>query len=317
MSNKEVIGVLVMSYGTPENMEMVEPFFTHIRRGNPPSPEQLQELCDRYEAIGGLFPLKENTDNQLRELEKYLNEHFADEQRTFRCFHGMKHVVPFVEDGVEAIVAAGITKAVGIVLAPHYSTMSVAGYVRRAMETAAKHSLQLTCIDSYHLHPKLIEALVIRWQEAFAQFSDSEKPTVRTIFSAHSLPVKILESNDPYPEQLLETSRAIVAAAGVKEWQFAWQSAGQTAIPWLGPDIKDVMRTIYEEEGVRNVIASPIGFVSDHLEVLCDIDIEAQDVASELGMKLVRTRSLNTDPLYIETLATSVVTRLAQWEQRV
>ncbi len=312
MSEKETIGVLVMSYGTPENKDMVEPFFTHIRRGNPPSAEQLQELCDRYEAIGGLFPLKENTDNQLRSLEIYLNTHYADEHKQFKCFHGMKHVVPFVEDGVEAIVAAGIKRAIGIVLAPHFSTMSVAGYVRRAIETAAKHDLQLHCIESYHLHPKLIEALVIRWQEAFAQFSDEEQKTVRTIFSAHSLPVKILESNDPYPEQLLETSRAIVAGAGVGDWQFAWQSAGQTAIPWLGPDIKDVMRTIHAEEGVRNVIMSPIGFVSDHLEVLCDIDIEAQEVAGELGMKLVRTRSLNTDPLYIETLASSIADRLAE-----
>lgn len=313
----KVIGVLVMSYGTPDNMEMVEPFFTHIRRGNPPSAEQLQELCDRYEAIGGLFPLKENTNNQLMELEAYLNQHYASEERTFKCYHGMKHVHPFVEDGVEAMVADGIRTAVGIVLAPHYSTMSVAGYVRRAVETAGKHGLQLICVESYHLHPKLIEALVSRWHEAYSQFPKDEQPTVRTIFSAHSLPVKILEQNDPYPDQLLETSRAIAESAGVSDWQFSWQSAGQTAIPWLGPDIQDVLRMIHYEEGIQNVIISPIGFVSDHLEVLCDIDIEAKAVADELGMKLVRTRSLNTDPLYIETLATSVLDKLTQLESTV
>ncbi len=309
---KTTIGVLVMSYGTPDNMEKVEPFFTHIRRGNPPSAEQLQELCDRYEAIGGLFPLKENTNQQLLALETYLNEHFADDTRQFKCYHGMKHVEPFVEDGVEAIVADGITQAVGIVLAPHYSTMSVAGYVRRANETAAKHGLNLKCVLNYHLHPKLIEALTIRWNEAIAQFSEDERPHVRTIFSAHSLPIKILESNDPYPEQLLETSRAIAEAAGVQDWMFSWQSAGQTAIPWLGPDIQDVLRTIHHEQNVRYVMISPIGFVSDHLEVLCDIDIEAKAVTDELGMKLVRTRSLNTDPLYIETLADCVVQKLAE-----
>lgn len=309
---KETIGVLVMSYGTPENMEMVEPFFTHIRRGNPPSEQQLTELCERYDAIGGLFPLKENTNNQLLALEAHLNEQYADDTRVFKCYHGMKHVVPFVEDGVAAMVADGIKRAVGIVLAPHYSTMSVAGYVRRARETAAKLGLELSCIEQYHLHPKLIEALKIRWHEAIAQFSEEEQPRVRTIFSAHSLPVKILENNDPYPEQLLETCRAIAAAAGVTDWQFAWQSAGQTAMPWLGPDIQDVLRTIHEEEGVREVIISPIGFVSDHLEVLFDIDIEAKAVTDELGMKLVRTRSLNSDPLYIETLADCLVTKLAE-----
>jgi ferrochelatase len=190
--------------------------------------------------------------------------------------------------------------------------MSVAGYVRRALETAKQVGIQLECIENYHLHPKLIEALTIRWQEAFSQFNEDEKGKVRTIFSAHSLPVKILENNDPYPEQLLETSRAIAAAAGVKDWQFSWQSAGQTAIPWLGPDIQEVLRTIYHEDGIQYVIVSPIGFVSDHLEVLCDIDIEAKAVADELGMKLVRTRSLNSDPFYIETLATSVISKLDQ-----
>jgi ferrochelatase len=233
-------------------------------------------------------------------LEEKLNSQVSDVE--FVCYQGLKHAEPFVEDGVAAMVRDGITEAVGIVLAPHYSTMSVGGYIKRAKEKAEELNLQISFVESYHLHPELLEALSTRVETALQKF-DGPAASVRVIFSAHSLPEKILELNDPYPEQLLETSKEIAARTDIANWQFAWQSAGQTAMPWLGPDILDVLKMIREEEDVTKVLMCPIGFVSDHLEVLYDIDIECQDLARKLGVHLERTESLNVDPKYMETLA--------------
>ncbi|MCS7458742.1 ferrochelatase [Paenibacillus doosanensis] len=300
--SKQRIGVLVMSYGTPESLDQVEAYYTHIRRGNPPSPEQLKELTDRYEAIvGGFFPLRENTNKQVKALEERLN---ADHpQVEFVCYQGLKHAAPFIEDGVEQMAKDGIRQAVGIVLAPHYSVMSVGGYIKRAQEKAEELGLSMQFVKSYHLHPKLIEALSNRVTETLQRFEDTPKADIRVIFTAHSLPEKIVEMRDPYPEQLLATSKAVAEQTGVDNWQFGWQSAGRTASPWLGPDILDVLHTIKNEEQVQNVLVCPVGFVSDHLEVLYDLDIEAQQTAKELGIHLERTPSLNTDPLYMETLS--------------
>ncbi|MFE6795261.1 ferrochelatase [Paenibacillus chitinolyticus] len=303
MSGKKV-GVLVMSYGTPQSMEDIEAYYTHIRRGNKPSPEQLHELTSRYEAIvGGVFPLRENTDNQVAGLQNALASEHDDVE--FVCFQGLKHAYPFIEDGIEQMAQCGITEGVGIVLAPHYSTMSIGSYNKRAREKAAEHGISMTFVDSYHLHPKLLQALTERVERALGKFGEENRSSVRVLFSAHSLPEKILELGDPYPEQLLETSRAIADKAGIENWQFAWQSAGQTATPWLGPDILDVLRTLAKED-VKRVLVCPIGFVSDHLEVLYDLDIEAQQLAKEIGLHLERTDSLNTDPLYMQTLSDAV-----------
>ncbi|MEY9091462.1 ferrochelatase [Paenibacillus sp. RC84] len=303
MSRKKV-GVLVMSYGTPQSMEDIEAYYTHIRRGNKPSPEQLHELTSRYEAIvGGVFPLRENTDNQVAGLQNALASEHDDVE--FVCFQGLKHAYPFIEDGIEQMAQSGITEGVGIVLAPHYSTMSIGSYNKRAREKAAEHGIAMTFVDSYHLHPKLLQALTERVERALGKFGEENRSSVRVLFSAHSLPEKILELGDPYPEQLLETSRAIADKAGIENWQFAWQSAGQTATPWLGPDILDVLRTLAKED-VKRVLVCPIGFVSDHLEVLYDLDIEAQQLAKEIGLHLERTDSLNTDPLYMQTLSDAV-----------
>lgn len=301
---QEKIGVLVMSYGTPESMDQIEAYYTHIRRGQPPTREQLDELTARYDAIvGGFFPLRKNTDRQVQELQAFLDQ---QEPGRFVCYQGLKHASPFVEDGVLQMAADGIRKAVGIVLAPHYSVMSVGGYIKRAEETAAEAGVELKCVKSYHLHPKLIQALVERVERALTKFTDAEKQELKVLFTAHSLPARILEMNDPYPEQLLETSKAVAERTSLANWQFAWQSAGQTAVPWLGPDILDVLHSLREEERVEAVLVCPIGFVSDHLEVLYDVDIECKKSAEELGMHLERIEMLNTDPLYMQTLADSV-----------
>ncbi|MFC0212622.1 ferrochelatase [Paenibacillus chartarius] len=311
MKERKKIGVLVLSYGTPESLDQIEEYYTHIRHGRPPTPEQLEELKARYEAIvGGFFPLRRNTDKQVEGLQETLKREHADVD--YVCYQGLKHARPYIEDGVEQMAKDGIREAVGVVLAPHYSTMSVGAYTKRAKETADKLGIAMTFVNEYHLHPKLLQALSERVEASLAAFpGGTARGDIRVIFSAHSLPEKILELGDPYQQQLLETAKAVADKAGVTNWQFAWQSAGQTATPWLGPDILDVLRTIRNEENVTSVLMCPIGFVSDHLEVLYDIDIECKSLAAELGMRLERTESLNTDPLYMETLS-DVVHRQAR-----
>ncbi|MEK8212902.1 ferrochelatase [Paenibacillus sp. FSL L8-0463] len=308
------IGVLVMSYGTPESLEGVEAYYTHIRRGNPPSAEQLKELKDRYEAIvGGVFPLRVNTDRQVEALQEALNSGHSGEDVQYVCYQGLKHAHPFIEDGVEAMARDGITQAVGIVLAPHYSVMSVGTYIKRAKEKAEASGVNMEFVESYHLHPELIDVLTRRVSAKLDLFEETgaARDEVRVLFSAHSLPERILAMGDPYRDQLLETSKAIAEQAGVTSWQFTWQSAGRTAEPWLGPDILDTLHELGEAQ-VKYVLSAPIGFVSDHLEVLYDLDIEAQALASELDLRLMRTDSLNSDPAYMSVLSDVVRTKASQ-----
>lgn len=308
------IGVLVMSYGTPKSLEDIEAYYTHIRRGNQPSAEQLKELTDRYEAIvGGVFPLRENTDRQVEALQAKLNADKTGADVEFICYQGLKHAFPFIEDGVEAMAKDGITQAIGIVLAPHYSSMSVGGYIKRAQEKADACNINIVFVKSYHLHPELIDVLSRRVSAKIDQFVDASasRDEIRVLFSAHSLPERILAMGDPYQDQLLETSKAIADKVGLTSWQFTWQSAGRTAEPWLGPDILDTLGQLSKEQ-VEYVLVAPIGFVSDHLEVLYDLDIEATAVASELDMRLMRIDSLNSDPAYMSVLSDVVRTRMDQ-----
>lgn len=312
MSNK--VGVLVMSYGTPESMEGIEAYYTHIRHGNKPSEELLKELTERYEAIvGGVFPLRENTDHQVQTLQNTLNRDERAQNTEFVCYQGLKHAAPFIEDGVEQMVKDGIKRAIGIVLAPHYSGMSVGTYVKRAQDKAEEVGLEISFVESYHMHPLLIEAFVKRVNAKLDLFEEAGalRESVRVLFSAHSLPERILSMGDPYQEQLLETSKAIAEQAGVSQWQFTWQSAGRTHEPWLGPDILETLQELKNEQ-VEDVLVAPIGFVSDHLEVLYDLDIEAKTIAKEMDMRLERIDSLNSDPLYMKTLSDCVITR---WKQ--
>ncbi|WP_270170080.1 ferrochelatase [Paenibacillus sp. SYP-B4298] len=304
MSNAK-IGVLVMSYGTPESLDEVEEYYTHIRRGNPPTPEQLADLTNRYEAIvGGFFPLRKNTDNQVAALQQWLDEAAPG---TYRCYQGLKHARPYIEDGVRQMSEDGVKEAVGIVLAPHYSFMSVGGYIKRAKETAEQLGVAMRFVEEYHLHPKLIEALSQRVERGLAAFGpEVDRVAVKVLFSAHSLPERIVQMKDPYPEQLLATAAATASAAGTSNWQFTWQSAGRTHEPWLGPDILETLQEL-AANGVKHVLAAPIGFVSDHLEVLYDLDIEAKAEAARLGLHLERIEMLNTDPLYMEVLGDCVL----------
>lgn len=293
-----------MSYGTPESLEGVEAYYTHIRRGHPPTAEQLEDLTSRYRTIvGGVFPLRENTNGQVAALQRTLDA--VAGEGTYACYQGLKHAAPYIEDGVSAMAADGITEAVGIVLTPQYSAMSVGGYMKRAQEEADKHGIEFKSVQEYHLHPQLIDALSKRVNEGLERLGDSREGAL-VLFSAHSLPAKILEMNDPYADQLLATSAAVAKAAGVENWQFTWQSAGQTGQPWLGPDILETLERL-SAEGVKSVLVTPVGFVSDHLEVLYDIDVEARKFAEDRGLRLERIRMLNDDPQYMDALADSVI----------
>lgn len=299
----------MMSYGTPVSMDEIESYYTHIRRGNPPTPEQLKDLTDRYQAIvGGVFPLRKNTDDQVQALQEALNQKMSHADISFKCFQGLKHAPPFIEDGISSMHAEGINQAIGIVLAPHYSVMSVGSYIKRAEARAKELGIKMSFVHSYHLHPSFIEALAIRVNSKLALFEEAGalRDDVKVLFSAHSLPARILEMGDPYQDQLLETSKAVADKVGIHNWQFTWQSAGRTAEPWLGPDILETLHELSNEQ-VEDVLVAPVGFVSDHLEVLYDLDIEAKTVAKELDMRLMRIDSLNTDPLYMEALSDTII----------
>jgi protoporphyrin/coproporphyrin ferrochelatase len=290
--------LLVMAYGTPRTLDEVEAYYTDIRRGRPPSPEHLQELTDRYRSIGGRSPLLEITSAQARGLSERVG---------IPAFVGFKHVSPFIPDAVWAMAADGVTHAIGLVLAPHFSRMSVGDYERRARRGAQDVGWtgELDMIDSWHLEPGYIELLASRVSESLASLPRESRTNAVTVFTAHSLPERILHTNDPYPDQLRETAAAVAERVGLQRWTVAWQSAGLTGDEWLGPDILEVIEEL-AGRGVPGIVACPCGFVADHLEVLYDIDIEARELADKLGVALVRTASPNDDPAFLDMLAAVV-----------
>jgi ferrochelatase len=303
------VGVLLMAYGTPETPDQVESYFTHIRGGRVPSPESVARLRDRYELVGGRTPLLDITTELRGALERELNA--APIGPTYRVYVGMKHWRPFIGDVVPRIAADGVRELIAVALAPHYSRMSIGGYrtaLGRALAQLADPP-RLRFVDSWHLEPEFIEFIAARVATALAEFPPAENAKrdadVVTLFSAHSLPVRIREWDDPYEAQLRESCAAVAERAGVCDWRFAWQSAGHTGEPWLGPDIIDYLDTLHGE-GVRRVLSVPIGFVSDHLEIMYDIDYEARRKAESLGMTLRRTRMPNADPAFVRVLASVV-----------
>ncbi|MGH2681737.1 MAG: ferrochelatase [Actinomycetota bacterium] len=309
------IGVLCMSYGTARGLDDVEQYYTHIRGGRAPSPELLEDLKDRYRAIGGRSPLIEITEAQVRELERELNdtERLDGGDRTFRTYHGMKHQAPYIEDAVRAVAEDDIREVVGLVLAPHYARMSVGAYVDRAGKRAADAGIAVAFVEHWHDAPDFVRFLVSRVSDAIGRLPAREGDRAPVIFSAHSLPARIVDEGDPYPRQLEESARLVAGAIGLpaERLRVAWQSAGRTAEPWLGPDLTDVLREV-AAEGHRAAVSCPVGFVADHLEILYDIDIEAQGVAREVGLTLVRTESPNDDPVFLRALAGVVLSRLAE-----
>ena len=300
-------GLIVMAYGTPRSPDDVEAYYTDIRRGRPPTPEQLADLKARYDAIGGISPLAERTEAQRAALAAALEDRAPGE---FEVVLGQKHAAPFIEDAVRTLADKGITRAVGLVLAPHYSASSVGQYQSRAAAAGADLGVELLPIDSWHLEPAYLDFLTAALAEIRADLPAGHK----VLFTAHSLPERVLV-DDPYPDQLRESAAAVAERLGMlpwPEWAIAWQSAGRTPEPWRGPDVLQVIRDLGETGRGTGVAVCAQGFTSDHLEVLYDLDIEARRLAEEHGLAFARTRSLNDDPTVMAALADRVLARAAE-----
>jgi ferrochelatase len=290
------VGLVCMAYGSPATLEDVLSYYTHIRGGKTPSPDQVAELRERYLRIGGQSPLAEITQRQATGVARALQEDDMD----VRAYVGMKHAPPFIADVVARMAGDGIRRAVGLALAPHYSQISVASYFATAEEAASRHKIGLTCVQSWHDLPGFITTLVNRVRTARAALPDADEAPV--VFTAHSLPQRILSWHDPYPDQLARTCELVATQAGLRDWRFAYQSASHTGEPWLGPDLLEALDQI-RKEGHTSVVICPVGFVADHLEVLYDIDIEAAGHAGALGVRLVRAPTAGCGADFLGALA--------------
>jgi ferrochelatase len=297
---KSPIGILVMAYGTAAGPDDVERYYTDIRGGRAPSPELLEELRGRYAAIGNRFPLLEITERQAAGLQRILDER---EPGRFRIYLGMKHSPPFIADGVQRMEADGIERAVGLVLAPHYSRLSIGTYIERVEKAVAETGgPSFTFVKSWYDHPAFIELLASRIQAARAKLPPEAGEEAMVIFSAHSLPARIEAEGDPYPRELQETADAVAAILALTDYVIGWQSAGRTPEPWLGPDLSELIREL-AGKGYPAVVVCACGFVADHLEILYDLDIEAKKEAELAGIAFARTESMNDDPRFVDVLA--------------
>jgi ferrochelatase len=291
------IGVLIMAYGTPSTRDGVEAYYTRIRHGRAPTPELLADLTRRYDAIGGTSPLALRTADQVRGIAQALAVAAPGQ---FDVRFGSKYEPPLLEEAAESFRRDGVTSVIGVALAPHSSSMSTDQYMDRARD-ALGPDVAFTAIGAWWEAPGFLELIARRVRDALDEIPAERRDTTEVLFSAHSLPEKILARGDTYPDQLRNSAERAAVLAGVGRWDTAWQSAGRTADPWIGPDILAVLRQKHAE-GVSDVVSCPIGFVADHLEVLFDIDVEARGVANGIGLNLVRTKSLNADPEFVAIL---------------
>ena len=286
--------VLLMAYGTPYTPAEILPYYTDIRHGKAPSPELLAELQGRYAAIGK-SPLNEITMAQASRLQARLGG-------ASRVWVGMKHWWPTIAMAITEMAAAGVKEAIALVAAPHYSSRSVAEYQEQVNKslTELNNPFSVRFIESYHDHPAYLAAAARRVEEALWYTQNPRE--ARVIFTAHSIPLRAVQNGDPYPEQLRATAELVAQSLGPLQYSLAFQSAGRTPEPWLGPDINERIAEL-AAAGVKECVVAAVGFPADHLEVLYDLDLEAQAKAAQLGVRLVRARSLNADPDYIEALA--------------
>ena len=299
-----MIGVLVMAYGGPNTIDEVEPYLMDVRGYRPTAPEIVHEVRERYREIGGRSPILERTSAQAAALEAALNTG----ETCFKAFVGMRHWHPYIKEALDWMQAQRIERAVGLVMAPHYSRMSIEAYFKKIEEAGSP--LEIARIDDWHLLPGYLDALAERVRTALRRFPEDVRADVPVIFTAHSLPQKILEWDDPYPIQLRATVAALMKSLGGQPHAFAYQSAAMTPDPWLGPDVSSLIER-FAAEGQRHVLICPIGFVCEHVEILYDIDIVYQKQAKSLGMQLERIEMLNDAPEMISGLA-GLVRRTAQ-----
>jgi protoporphyrin/coproporphyrin ferrochelatase len=302
------VAVVLMAYGTPRTPAEIEPYYTDIRRGRPPTPEALADLTARYAAIGGVSPLAQLTEAQARALQAALD---AAEPDRFHVSLGLKHADPKVEDTARRVAAAGATSVVGLVLAPHYSSYSIGQYLDRLRQGVAESGVDIPVdgVESWAVEPAFVDFLADDLSGRVASMRERAGGRVRVLFTAHSLPQRIIDAGDPYPDELRATAEAVAARVGLVEgddWQLAWQSAGRTPEPWIGPDILEVIDQLGRDDDVAGVIVCACGFVADHLEVLYDLDVEAAARAASNGLAFDRTACVNDDAAVISALAERV-----------
>jgi ferrochelatase len=301
------IGVLVMAYGGPGSLAEIPGYLADIRHGRPTPRAVLDEITENYRAIGGRSPLLEVSRRQVDALAAELGD-------AYRCYLGMRHWSPWIEEVVGEMVDDGVTHAVGLVLTPHFSALSVAHYQQKVVDglELSRGRIRFEHVASYHDDPALVEAFAARVRDGIERWPEDERERVHVVFSAHSLPERVLAAGDPYGEQCLETARLVAERADVPEdrWSWAYQSAGRTPEPWAGPDVNEHLRVL-ASQGVRDVVSVPIGFVSDHVEILFDIDRRAAATAADVGIRLERPPALNDDPVFVSALARLVRERVA------
>lgn len=291
-----MIGLLVMAYGGPDRIEDVEPYLLDVRGGRPTAPEIVAEVRERYREIGGRSPILEQTQAEAKALDAALNR----EGKAFKAFVGMRHWHPTIPEALAEMQAAGIRRAVGLAMAPHYSRMSIGAYYKKIEE--ARVPVEILRVEDWHLLPGYLDALAERVRAALERFPREARAETVVIFSAHSLPQRILEWNDPYPTQLRETAEAVMERLGAQPHDFAYQSAAISNEPWLGPDVSALIQR-YAAEGKRNLLLCPTGFVCEHVEILYDIDIVYQRLAKSLNVHLERIEMVHTAPGMIAGLA--------------
>jgi protoporphyrin/coproporphyrin ferrochelatase len=276
-----------MAHGTPASLDEMPEYLTLVRGGRPPSPELVEEMRHNYQAIGGRSPLTDLTMAQAAALQARLGDSMPVEV-------GMRNWRPFLKDALASLATTGVTRVIGIPLAPQFSTLSVGKYFDAATR-ALPGGMELVRTSSFNTHPLLIEAFAARMKEM------APRPDERVIFTAHSLPVRVIESGDSYADEVAATARAVAGRAGLSTYELAYQSAGRTPEPWIGPDVSEMIRDL-AARGRRAFLIAPIGFVCDHTEILFDIDVQAKAAADACGASLRRTASLNTSPTFIAML---------------
>jgi len=303
------VGVLVMAYGGPASLDEISGYLADIRSGRPTPRRVLEEITENYRAIGGRSPILDVTRTQVDALVASLGE-------GYRCYLGMRHWAPWIEEVVGEMIENGVTHAVSLVLAPHFSAMSVARYQQKVADGLELYRgrIDFEHVPSYHDAPGLIEAFAGRVVDGLSRWPEAERERVHVVFSAHSLPQRILSTGDPYGEQCQETARLVAERAGLsaERWSWSYQSAGRSAEPWAGPDLSEHLEAL-AARGIRDVVSVPVGFVSDHVEILFDVDRKARAIADGLGIRLERPPALNDDPVFIEALATIVRERAGRW----
>jgi ferrochelatase len=303
-----MIGVLIMAYGGPNNLDEVEPYLLDVRGYRPTAPAIVHEVRERYQSIGGRSPILERTQAQADALERALN---TDGQR-FKTFVGMRHWHPYIKDTLSTMQAVGLNRAIGLAMAPHYSRMSIGAYYKKIEEAQAP--IEFRRIERWHLLPGYLDALAERVRSALQKFPIDARAQTPIIFTAHSLPQRILEWSDPYPDELRATVDAVMQRLGPHPHEFAFQSAAISNEPWLGPDAGTIIERL-ANEGHPHVLLAPIGFVVEHVEILYDIDIVYQQQARALGIHLERIEMLNAAPALMNGLAELVcdTAREAGW----